>query len=840
MRPRRNDEDGLQAVDDQHKLDLRVQIQPAFNLLSFMNNRSRSVFAAFLISAIVLLQPSAARTQQTNPPQSEKTPSERVLIGAYDAAYVNGLVFATGNQDSLEQNLFGLRFLVFRQGGAIEESSRMFELGPHAPDDSFARVSWQPQFDPKTTITLRWSRIGKHALVGQLTSSANIRMAIEAYRPWNGDRDSSAWAAFAAQADRRTVFGEQIHNQKNKPPLSRFLFRADRAAVEVASLSEGRATRNLLSRENQSEPVKNNQVPLPGSRSVMTFDLSPNAGIGFVTAVGNEFDSMQNEVEKLLGQPIGELLDKAERQYEAIKTMSGGALGDGVEAINRLTMWNRFYWPEQRNEYVAMHRYSRQGLRGDALGWDSMLTAVLTALTNEASSTATLRMLLAVQTSDGRIPMRRYMQTEPVAEPPVLAGRTMPPLGALCALKVYLATQDLAFLAWAYPRLQQWNDWWHSNRGDGKKWRDGNMDGLLEWGFDEEQEYGAMGARTLTVADKQRLAYAEAGQTSGDAKYNEQSHTLEISSVALNSLYALDTELLMSISREIGLTTEADRWQLRYDEIKRLVNEKLWSEEDGLYFDKHWSGKFSSRISLENFYPLIAGIPDETRARRMLTALHDYQKSEQAVAGDPAQAAMSYLLYVGLRRYGFYDEAAELARQCALSARAASTRTGEKTGKLAELFGGKTEPADKPLTPQQLSFPGLLYLPGIEEIISTDPWSGLTIGNLSVAEESRVERIKIGEASLDVIIGPKRTVIRRNGSIEIEFEAPVRLRGYRGNDRALGFMVEAKETVRALVPASEGRKVTVSVNDKILGSTSPGAAASFKVKDGISKVLIVH
>ncbi len=831
LRAQCTDKRGLQAIDDQHKLEARFRIQAAFNLLSFMNHRSRSIIAAILISVIALLQPSAARTQQTGQTQSEQALTERVLIGAYDAAYVNGLVFITGNQDSIEQNIFGLRFMAFRQGDGIEESPRLFELGQHAPDGSFARVSWQPQFDPKTTVTLRWSRVGKHMVAGQLTSSSNVRMAIEAYRPWNGNRESVAWAAFAAQADRRTVLGEQIHNQKSKPPLSRFMFRADRAAIDVVSLSEGRTTRAALSKEAQVETAKTNTASLPGSRSVMTFELSPNAALGFVAVAGNEFDPMQSQVEKLLQQPIGELLDKAEKQYEAIRTTSGGVLGNGLETINRLTMWNRFYWADQRYEYVTMHRHSRLGLRGDALGWDSMLTAVSTALTDGGSATATLRILLAGQTSDGRVPMRRYLQTEPLAEPPLLAGRSMPPLGALCVLKVYLATQDLAFLAWAYPRLQQWNDWWHSTREDGIKWRDGNADGLLEWGFDEEQEYGAMGARMLTVADKQRLAFAEAGQIPSDAKYNEQSHTLEMSSVALNSLYALDTELLMSISREIGLTTEADRWQLRLDEIKRLVNEKLWSEEDSLYFDRRWDGKFSSHISLENFFPLIAGIPDEARAKRMLTALRDYRKSEQAIVGGQAQAAMNYLLYVGLRRYGFYDEASELARQTNLSARAASEISGEKTA---------SQPSDNSLSQQQLSFAGLLYLPAIEELVSTDPWSGLTLGNLTAAEESRVERIKIGGANLDVIVGPKRTVIRRNGNIEIEFEAPVKLKGYRGNDRALGFLVEAKETVRALVPASEGRKVTVSINDKILGSTSPGAAASFKLKDGVSKVLIVR
>lgn len=803
-----------------------------------MSNRIKAIFAVVLIFAFGLLRPMAASTGQTGQASAEKSDPERVLVGAYDAAHINGLVFITGNRDSIDQNFFGLRFVTYRQGTAMDDSPSQFEFGPQAADGSFARVSWQPQFDPKTSITLRWGRIGKYSVAGHLTASSNIRLAVESYRPWSGDRDNAAWAAFAAQSDRRTVFGEHIHNQKVKPPLNRMLLRTDRAALEVASFSDGKIARLATPKDSQGEQAKNASTALPGSRNVMTFDLSPNSTLGFIVVIGNEFDAMQLEAEKYLQRPIAETLDKSEREYDAIKTTSGGTLGEGLQTINRLVMWNRLYWPEQRHEYVTMHRHPQTGLRGDVIGWDSMMMSTMTALIDGSSAMSTLRIILAGQTPDGRVPLRRYLQVPPTGEPPVLAGRSMPPLGALCALKVYLATQDLAFLAWAYPRLQQWNDWWHSSRQDGKKWRDGNSDGLLEWGFDDEQEYGAVGAQMLKTADKQRLALAEAGVADREAKYNEQSHTLEISSVALNSLYALDTELLMSISREIGLTTEADRWQLRYDDIKRLVNDQLWSEEDGLYLDRDWNGKFSSRATLENLYPLVAGIPNEARAKRMLDSLRNM--TEQTGVQTDAYPGISYLLYLGLKRYGFDAEAKELAAQNSKLARNAFDKDQDKRGKLSDLFVKNDQRKNGSLAPQQLSLAGLLYLPGIEELLSTDPWNGLTIGNPSAGEESRIERIRIAGGSLDVIIGPKRTVIRRDGNIEIEFEAPVRLKGYRGNDRALGFVVETKEPVRALVPASEGRKVNVSVNDKILGSTSPGAAASFKLKEGSSKVLIVR
>ncbi|MGH9803246.1 MAG: MGH1-like glycoside hydrolase domain-containing protein, partial [Blastocatellia bacterium] len=651
-------------------------------------------------------------------------------------------------------------------------------------------------------VTLRWHRAGKQIVIGQLSASANVRLTIEAYRPFS---EALSWVVYSAQNDVRTILGEQIHNQKIKAPLNRFLLKADRAPLP----------KNTNNESGGNQP--------PSTRGELAFDLSPNSPVGFVAAVGDEFEAIERDVEKLAAKPATELLDKAEKEFVAIGTSTGGALGESFEAIARATMWNRFYSASQRYEYVTPHRFSGAGLRSDVLGFDSLLLSALTGLTNGESATASLRILLSGQTPDGRVPLRRYQQIAPASETPVLAGRSMPPLGALATLKVYLATQDAAFLAWAYPHLQQWNDWWHANRRDskdGKQWRDGNQDGLLENGFDAELEYGALGARLLTNADKLQMALAEAGLPPGEAKFIDETNTLEISTVGLNSLYALDTELMVLISREIGLTTEADRWQLRYDAIKKLINEHLWSDDDKLYLDRHWDGKFSSRKAPDILLPLVAGIPDQQRAKQMLEAARKWREwKDKAAINDPEQAAISYLLYLGMKRYGFEKEAAELAGQNLKAAEKAKPSTA--------------------LNPQHAEFAPLLYLPAIEELLATDPWNGLSFGNRNATEEARIERVKIAGASFDVVIGPKRTVIRRDGKIEIEFEGPVRLRGYRSNDRVMACIVETKTEVRALVPGEAGKKITASVDEKVLGSASLGSTASFKIKEGNHKLLIV-
>jgi hypothetical protein len=459
----------------------------------------------------------------------------------------------------------------------------------------------------------------------------------------------------------------------------------------------------------------------------------------------------------------------------------------------------------------------------------------------------------------------------------------------LCVWKTYLVTNDLAFLAWAYPKLRQWNDWWFTNRGDGQAWRDGNGDGLLEWGFDAELEQGQIGAITLSNAAKQKMAFSESGLddrpqwlgnqqvmayagNSGrqiaedEAKYNEKTRTLEYSTVALNSMYALDTEIMMLMARELALPLDSDKLGIRLEQLRKIINEKLWSEEDGMYLNRHWDGRFSRRLSPENFYPLLAGLADENRANRMIKTLRNPDKFwgdhllPSVARDDPAftgrspgrgaiWAPMNYLVYLGLKRYGFSDEAAELARKSLAITRAAVEKNGLFHDEFSSLDGKPLRgarderSAERPETvndAHQASFFGLMAWPAVEELLSADPWAGLSIGSLAAVEESRIERAGFAGTKFDVIAGPKRTVVRRDGRIDIECESPVRFRAYRSHDRAIAFAIETRERTHILVPGAEGRKITVSVDDKVLGSTSAGSAASFKVSSGIHKVLIVR
>ena len=111
---------------------------------------------------------------------------DHVSIGAFDPDAWNGIVF---DSKAYGQPLvFALR--IGSKSGTFLDGERIFdavsEVGPHAPDGSYALVGWR--HSPRTAmVTLEWSRIDNTTVVGRLKAPADIQLVIEAYSPYTDD-----------------------------------------------------------------------------------------------------------------------------------------------------------------------------------------------------------------------------------------------------------------------------------------------------------------------------------------------------------------------------------------------------------------------------------------------------------------------------------------------------------------------------------------------------------------------------------------------------------------------------------------------------------------------------
>ncbi len=806
---------------------------------------------------------------------------ERIVVGTYDPAHANNLVLGVAQQQPEDQrpqwqNFFGVRLLVYRQGASVEDApplERIALFGPQASDGAYGRLHWELPFERKLA-TLQWTRTGPHTVVGRFSSLARVRVALETYQPFISLSESGR-LNFRVQ-DVRTLLGEPVGKLKAKP--LRMLLRAERNAEGAASYNDAAALRETLTKEGRALPGQADGNAAFGVQrfGALSFELNERESLGFVIVLGEDVTALEREATQALREPVTKTLEQAEIRYDAARPRSEGWLADALEALSRTVNWNRLFVPELRSEFASAWRAAAPQPKQVSLHWDAFWRALTAVLIDPPQAQATVRTMLERLGSDGRLsPASLPVNGQPNTEATVLSGRSMPPVGTLSAWKIYLATQDVTFLTAVYPRLKRWHEWWRADRGDGQAWRDGNGDGLLELGYDAELELGESGARQMPALLKQQYAAAESGwddspQWQPDDKaddkaapklaepfFNEKTHTLELTPVGLNALYALDTELLFMMARELGLKEDIAKWEAEYQRIRQLFDARLWSEADRLYLNRRWNGDFARHVTPESLYALAAGIPSRERAAQLVAALRDPKRlggepllptlargdaafSQSSRWGGRVSALTHYLVYVGLKRYGYYAEADELARQGTQLVREAWWREA-RTRDSFDSAAPENPNVISPVNPQSTTwFGGLMWLPGIEELLSLDPWAGLTIGNEAVSADARVSNLSVGADLYDVAIGPDRLSIQRNGKAELELDAPARLYNYRSVEGRLNFFSEASKPLDVRVPPSEGREIAVSVDGKLVGSAQPGKAARFKLTPGVHRVVIVR
>lgn len=296
--------------------------------------------------------------------------------------------------------------------------------------------------------------------------------------------------------------------------------------------------------------------------------------------------------------------------------------------------------------------------------WDSFFNAALSCLDDPKTARDTLRAILGAETADGFVPNYAHVQASEGRN--VSIDRSQPPVGALCVWKLQQRWPDKSFLREVYPKLVRWHEWWPAAR-------DGNHDGLLEWGSTDQ---GLQGALFETGWDD-TLHFDGASMVG--------SH-MNVNAVDLSALWSMDAEYLGLIADAIGEKRDAAIFRAEHKATNQRINDQLWNDELGIYCSRFWDkdgkpGAFLTRLTPMNFYPLICGAPDHDRAQRVLKLMTDPKKfwgqwMLPTLAFDdpmwPAQnywrgkvwAPVNYLVFQGLKRCAPLELQQEFAKRC--------------------------------------------------------------------------------------------------------------------------------------------------------------------------------
>ena len=666
-------------------------------------------------------------------------------FGAFDPPYWNGLVILE------KDTAFAFRFVIHKAGDSADgyDTFHIVERpGPFSPDGKYAEVSFNPSLpfhdghktpipekntDASQLVRLRYAQYG-NGLVGCVHIPENISIEILFYNPW------------IAAANYREAIPGIVGECKDV--ILRFV------------------------------PVGSSFAKIEKKDNTLSASIDPQTRVFYFYAgfEGGEFDT----------QKIAGFLDAAMAEYQNTRPRVSGQWQGLVASISDNLAWMKLYQPDKKRVYLPA---GRRWMFPDPDGktdlwtifeWDAFFNALEASVEDVPLAKSEIEAVLDCQYPTGNIPNWRSAHSG-------CPDRSQPPVGAFAVLKTYYKTNDQALLANSYDRLKKWHEYWIAPGINGNPRRDGNEDGLLEWGSDTDLLFPGMPEWEKGASGTQRAAW-ESGQDDlpnfDNVPFDEKKNTLTMNCIDLSSLYALDAEMMMRIAVILGKKEDADTFKKEYEDIKHKINRVLWNGD--FYFDRYWGGAFSVHKAASNFYPLTAGVPEAKQVEGLLRHLRSETEfwgayvlptisrdnpafKDQQYWRGTIWPPTNYMVYQGLKRY----KLDEIASEFAVKSAALFLSSWHTYGLCRENYDSVTGSGGGQ---RYQSWGPLFALVLLEDFIDITPFEGLRVGNLSASGQNKIENLRLQTDVYSLETGSQRLFLVKNRKEMLEFKGKAVLR----------------------------------------------------------------
>jgi putative isomerase len=466
----------------------------------------------------------------------------------------------------------------------------------------------------------------------------------------------------------------------------------------------------------------------------------------FAAAAGPDAAAAQDRLQRALAD--------AGPERDASGPVSPAAVAGNRAAIRDVLGWNTIWDPANRQVYtVATRAWIARKFGGFGV-WqiDGFLHSILAAHIGAGRlAWDNVAAVLAGRTPWGNLTALRAATTD-------WQDRSHPPVGAQACWSVQAMTPDDGAAARAAEVLAAAFDWWFATR-------DGNGNGLLEYGSSPVGDGHFVHTRQAAMDESAN----DNSPVHDDARFDLSTHTLDLEDVGLNSLLVHEGSLLAR------MLPGNDRLAGRAAELAEAVRTRLWDSGREVFAGRLWSGEFTRSLSPTSFYPLLAGIATPDQAEAMVQRwLADPRRfgGPYPVAGtphdDPAALdnvywrgrvwpCFNYLVYLGLRRYRFDDQAAWLA-----SRGLEMFRRGWAERRCYENFSQQTGDGGDSVDAEPFyTWGSLLPMIADLEVFGTDPWDGTCFG--CAGDDSRSAAGYVAGLPYSVELGPGSTALSRDG-----------------------------------------------------------------------------
>jgi hypothetical protein len=314
---------------------------------------------------------------------------------------------------------------------------------------------------------------------------------------------------------------------------------------------------------------------------------------------------------------------------------------EGFAAVNAALFLNL-----QVPDLLSRFRYAHPApaFKGVYL-WDSAFIAQIWKVWDIQTASEILYTVIDLRDEDRLQHVVADLVTSPYTQPPLIAWSLAGLLRAMSA-----EDYEKLNLPEAFRILARFNEWLYRERR--------HPNGLFFWrhayesGVENSPRFGSRDERILI-------------------------DTRQFASPDFCAYMVLQNEALAEIADYLGDGNATQRFHAQAEVLRELINERLWDNSDGFYYDRHiTTGEFIRSRTIAGLLPLWGGIPDHACARRLLeqvmnphcfntpmplpSTARDDPSFEFDMWRGPVWINTAYGVILGLERYGFLREAAEL------------------------------------------------------------------------------------------------------------------------------------------------------------------------------------
>ena len=732
------------------------------------------------------------------------TPS--VEAGVFEAQGISGVSMARGH------DVAGIR-LAFPHPtlGLFDDRYILMIMDPpdaYAPDLSYVRYSW--------SVPITENGIRKVA--GWPCKSVNAPFVFDL------DPDDAARVTVEWAFDGQTVTGRYSSDKPVRVGLfvngcfSPGHVRASSSdscrlhagdSVLDVQLSGGPELPMLVDTRPQAEQAWAGLVDAAGTTmALFPVELQPDAPLHFCMHMLPAGADSQAHV-PVPGDIDGQL-ESAAAAYEEDRMRSTAMCNGAAEAVAALSGYARVYDPTRAHVQTTVNRtWAGTNSPGIIFGWDNFFTSYIAAWENPTLGAESLEHIVSVygEKEIAHGPVQRNLII------PILYTRTLDILG------------DEAVARRTWPTMMEFMRFWFADRGDGHPWRDGNDDGLIESGANTDAAAARPGFIIQEAMDEtgydelpsKSAGFAEErlGMLADNVSFDWFRRTLTLTEIGQNSLYVASCKAMARWADRLGEAADAEWLRAEQERVASRMRERLFSEPDGFFRDRYWTGAFSPVKTMTLFYPLLAGIADETTKERLKEVLLDPKQfwGDNVIPtvsrDDPAYCdgldgrgnywrgncwpSATYIVYLAIKEAGWDDIAAEFAkRTCRMF-----LEGWDQYGHAYENFPPEGEVDHRflyvvPWGGRELRYvwSAMMLFCGLEEVFGPEMGRpGLRFGNPHLPSQTAWTGFLFAGQRVDAEAGPERTRVKMGDSWEFVAEPGIVVRAFERTSE--GFRFEA-------------------------------------------------